>query len=112
MRKAAPPLHLRPDHREIVCDILRNRIPDRKVLVFGSRANQTARKYSDLDLAVLGNESLDFDVASALAEDFSESDLPFKVDVVDWMTTDEAFRDIIRRDGIAIQAPAGSLAEA
>jgi hypothetical protein len=44
-----------------------------------------------------------FSVVSALAEDFTESDLPFKVDVVDWATTKEAFREIIEKEHVVVQ---------
>ena len=105
MTETAPPIDLRPDHWAILRDVLRRHIPDRKVLVFGSRAAWTAKDYSDLDLAILGTDPLPVSTISALAEGFSDSDLPFKVDLVDWMSIDEAFRDIIRRDGVAVQAP-------
>jgi type I restriction enzyme S subunit len=39
----------------------------------------------------------------AIAEDFSDSDLPWKVDVVDWATTAESFRKIIERDKVVVQ---------
>ena len=106
MTDTAPRLDLRPDHWAIVSDILRQLVPDRKVLAFGSRATWTAKDYSDLDLAILGDEPLSLDETSALAERFGESDLPFKVDLVDWARLDESFRDILRRDGVAVQNPA------
>ena len=106
MSEASPRLDLRPDHWAIVLDILRQHVPDRKVLAFGSRATWTAKNYSDLDLAILGNEPLSLDTTSALAEDFEEADLPFKVDIVDWARTDETFHTIIRRDGVIVQNPA------
>ena len=40
---------------------------------------------------------------SALAEDFSESDLPWKVDVVDWSTTNPDFRKIIDQDKMVLE---------
>jgi len=40
-----------------------------------------------------------------LADDFSESDLPFKVDIVDWATTGERFRKIIEAERIVLQPP-------
>jgi type I restriction enzyme S subunit len=40
---------------------------------------------------------------SALRDDFDESDLPFKVDMVDWTTTNPGFRKIIERDGVLVQ---------
>ncbi len=40
---------------------------------------------------------------TALADAFEQSDLPWRVDVVDWATTDDAFRRIIERDHVVIQ---------
>ena len=95
-------LELLPRELEIVCGILERHVPDREVWAFGSRAKGTARPYSDLDLAVLGDQPLALSVRADLAEGFSESDLPFKVDVVDWATTSERFRQIIRSDYVAL----------
>ncbi|MCY4003901.1 MAG: restriction endonuclease subunit S [Rhodospirillales bacterium] len=106
MSESAPPVDLRPDHRAIVCSILRQHVPDRKVLVFGSRATWTAKDYSDLDLAILGGEPLPLDVITTMAEGFGEADLPFKVDLVEWAKIDQTLRNIIRRDGVAVQVPA------
>jgi type I restriction enzyme S subunit len=39
-----------------------------------------------------------------LAEDFTESDLPFKVDLVDWATTSARFRKVIEGERIVVQA--------
>ena len=102
MTEMTPNLDLRPDHWDIVRDILRRHIPDRKVLAFGSRATWSAKHYSDLDIAVLGDQPLPLDVASALAESFEESDLPFKVDVVDWASTSESFRKVIEKDYVVL----------
>lgn len=106
MSGGAPPVDLRPDHLGIVRDILHRRVPDRRVMAFGSRATWTAGEHSDLDLAVLGAEPLPPGVTAALADDFSESELPFRVDLIDWANLDGPFRDIIRRDQVAVQIPA------
>ena len=105
MSRTAPGVDLRPDHWAIVCSILRQHVPDREVLAFGSRATWTAKDYSDLDLAIMGDEPLSPDATSALAERFGGSDLPFKVDLVDWARIDDGFRGIIRRHGVAVQTP-------
>ena len=107
MSETAPRIDLRPDHWAIVRDILRRHVPDRKVLAIGSRATWTAKQYSDLDLAILGEEPLSLDETSSLAEGFRESDLPFKVDLVDWVRIDESFRDVIRHDSVTVQVPRG-----
>ncbi|MBF0180068.1 MAG: nucleotidyltransferase domain-containing protein [Magnetococcales bacterium] len=98
-----PPIDLRPDHWAILRTILQHYVPDREVWAFGSRAKWTARQYSDLDLCVLGDRPLDLGVQATLEEAFRESDLPFKVDVVDWATTAEGFKKIVRADRVVVQ---------
>jgi len=93
---------LRPDHWAIVRDLLRRHVPDREVVAFGSRATWTAKEYSDLDLAVLGEESLPLHARAELADGFRESDLPFKVDVVVWADVNDHLRNVIRRDGVDV----------
>lgn len=96
-------LDLDPAHLRIVCDILTQFVPDRAVWAFGSRVTGKARAYSDLDLAVVGDTPMPPPIGAALAEAFSESELPFKVDVVDWASTSPAFREIIKSGHIAVQ---------
>lgn len=38
-----------------------------------------------------------------LREAFSESDLPFKVDILDWAATAEPFRRLIEQDSVVVQ---------
>lgn len=90
-----PPIDIRPDHWAIVRDILKRHVPDCDVWAFGSRASWTAKPYSDLDLAVSCAAPLSLEKLGALRDAFSESDLPWKVDVVDLATVDAAFRKII-----------------
>jgi len=95
-------IDIKPDHWDIVRRILRRHVPDRKVLVFGSRATWKAKPYSDLDLVIMGAEPLSLRTAANLRESFEESTLPFRVDVVDWARTDNGFRAIIRREAVAV----------
>lgn len=107
-----PPLSLSEPEWLIVRDILLRQVPNREIWAFGSRARGTPKPYSDLDLVVLGTEPLSLATTAALSEAFSESDLPWKVDVVDWMLTDPAFRRIIERDRVVIQLARGQPAPA
>lgn len=99
-----PPIDVSPENWRIVREILRRHAPQYDVWAFGSRARWAAKDYSDLDLAIITDEPLSLSVSAALADDFSESDLPWKVDVVDWATTSESFRRIIERDKVVVQA--------
>ena len=98
-----PHIDLRPDLWVIVRNILHKHVPQCEVWAFGSRAKWKAKQYSDLDLAVITQTPMSLQVSGALAEDFAESDLPFKVDVVDWATTSASFREIIERDKVVVQ---------
>ncbi len=98
-----PLIDIRPDHWEIVRGILQKHVPGYEVWAFGSRARWTAKAYSDLDLAIITDKPLPLSVSAALSDDFSESDLPYRVDVVDWATTSESFREIIERDRVVVK---------
>jgi len=97
-------LDVRPDHLEMVQAILRKWVPDIEVWAFGSRAKWLAKDYSDLDLCLVTQKPLDFAIMGHLQEDFSDSDLPYKVDLVDWATTSESFRKIIEGDRVVVQS--------
>ncbi|HEX4366222.1 MAG TPA: nucleotidyltransferase domain-containing protein [Rhodopila sp.] len=100
----APPIEVAPEAWRIIQDILRKHVPDREVWAFGSRAKRTARTYSDLDLAVITETPLPFAVSGGMKEDFSESDLPFRVDVLDWAVTRDSFRRIVEKDKVVVQS--------
>lgn len=99
---SVPKIDIRPDYWEIVQGILRKHVPEYEVWAFGSRAKWTAKEYSDLDLAIVSDHPVSLDVIAALADEFSESELPWKVDLVDWATTNESFRKIIERDRVVV----------
>ncbi len=92
-----------PMEIQLVREILRKHVPKRRVVAFGSRVTGRAKPFSDLDLAILGDSPIVARVLAALAEDFDESSLPFRVDVVDWATTAPSFREIISRDAVTLQ---------
>jgi type I restriction enzyme S subunit len=98
-----PPIHVLPDLWVIVRDILQKHVPQYEVWAFGSRVTGTTKPYSDLDLAIISDTPLSSQTSAALADDFSESDLPWRVDVLDWATTSPTFRKIIERDKVVLQ---------
>lgn len=97
-------LDIAPEYLSIVQSILKNNVPQRTVWAFGSRVKGTAKPYSDLDLAVIGDTPLSWAELAGLTDDFSNSDLPWKVDIVDWANTSEDFRKIIASEKTVVQA--------
>jgi predicted nucleotidyltransferase len=95
-------IDLAPEYLNIIRDILNRFVPGMSVLVFGSRINGKAGKFSDVDLAINSQGKLPANTILELKEAFSESDLPIKVDVVDISDISKEFRDIIKKKYIAI----------
>lgn len=86
---------------KIVLEILNKYVPNCEVRVFGSRYKWNARKYSDLDLVIVGKKKLDWKLIFDIKEAFQESELIFRVDVLDWNTITEEFKRVIE-DGYEV----------
>ncbi|MDE0528195.1 MAG: restriction endonuclease subunit S [Truepera sp.] len=99
-------IDLNPNHLGTVKAILAEHVPECEVRAFGSRATWTAKDYSDLDLAILGKGPLDWTTLGRLKEAFEESDLPMRVDVLDWHTISGGFREVIEREHLVLVAAA------
>jgi predicted nucleotidyltransferase len=87
--------------------ILRANVPECEVRVYGSRVRGTARRHSDLDLAIIGKTALEEWKIDVLKEAFAESDLPIMVDVLDWHTISESFRQVIAEQSEVLLKPVG-----
>lgn len=72
--------------------------------VFGLRVKVNARCFSDLDICFF--ENIPLSIQAHIDEDFEESDLPYKVDIIDWNFCNKTFQQIIEKDLILIQASA------
>ena len=92
-------IHMEPRHWIIVQNILK-KYPY-TFYAFGSRVKGTPRRLSDLDICFI--EDIPWNIRAHIDEDFEESDLPFKVDVIDWNMCDETFRSTIKPDLALIQ---------
>jgi uncharacterized protein len=92
-------IDLAPEHRRLVLEIIRTNLPETtRASVFGSRATGRARRYSDLDLAIDAGRQLTLDEIARITEAFSDSDLPYKVDLVDWHNVNDRWRRTIGAD--------------
>lgn len=95
-------IDIKPADLETVYRILREHATGLEVRAFGSRISWTAREESDLDLAVMTGKPMHFTQMAKMERAFSESDLPFRVDVVDWASTSTKFRKIIEEDYVVL----------
>lgn len=70
--------------------------------VFGSRVTGNARPDSDLDIAIKHPLPLRPGTLTKARAAFEESALPFEVDLVDYETASQAFKEIIDRTSIRL----------
>ena len=87
----------------LVRDILARLAPGVRVLAFGSRVQGRARRFSDLDLALDARAPIDLGRMGALRRAFSDSDLPWRVDLVDMAAASPTFQEIIQRRHLVLQ---------
>ena len=85
------------DHLLTIKRMLQNHVPDVEVRAFGSRVSGTIKEYSDLDLVIVGEFKIDPKVLMQLKDDFEESDIPFRVEILDWHSISDEFRRIIEQ---------------
>lgn len=91
-------IDVRQDHLRLIQTILKQHVPDRNVVAFGSRVHHTAKETSDIDLCIMGTQPLPLEVLANLRDAFSLSIIPYKVDVIDWTSLSLEFQKIINEN--------------
>ena len=94
------------EHLTIIKGILLEFLPGVEVRVFGSRIKGAFKSWSDLDLAIVGKARIDPKILTRLNGAFEESDLPYRVDLLDWNSISPEFRELIRTHCEIIQPAA------
>ena len=79
-----------------------------EVRAFGSRVTWHARETSDLDLALMTDKPLTVARMADLRAAFTDADLPFRVDIVDWASTSESFRMVLDAEHAVLDCNRGS----
>ncbi len=83
---------------QLIHAILKKHLPGVEVKAFGSRTTGKAKPFSDLDLVLIDAKPIPIEKINALKFEFSNSDLPIMVDLVDWQLISEEFREKIKVD--------------
>ncbi|HEY85513.1 MAG TPA: nucleotidyltransferase domain-containing protein [Chloroflexi bacterium] len=96
-------IDIQPHHLATVKAILKDLAPETEARIFGSRVRGTAAAYSDLDMVLVAAAKIDRKMLYRLEDAFSQSALPFRVDVLDWHRISSSFRQVIERAYVVIQ---------
>lgn len=101
-------LSLRSDHVQELRLLIAAHLPHEEVWAYGSRVDGTAHDTSDLDLVVRHPGDLKTRQGAAfseLKEAFSESNLPFLVDLLDWARLPPGFWGNIAEQHVVLYSP-------
>lgn len=90
------------EHLQYLLEQIERLIPNAVVWAFGSRVKGTNRRYSDMDLAVLCDKETAKKALPLLDEVLEESDIPFKVQLLDFNRLPENMQNNIREDYIVL----------
>ena len=98
-------LALPQKYLEQVLALLRSHVPQTEVWAYGSRVTGSGHDASDLDLVLRNQENLREETGALyeLKEAFIESNLPIRVDIMDWARIPESFRREIERAHVVVQ---------
>ena len=86
----------------LIQTILKKHIPNAKTLLFGSRITEKTKPFSDIDLVIKTDFPLETLVLFNLREAFSESNLPYRVDLSEWTTLTDSFQERILKNHVDI----------
>ncbi len=92
--------HLKPEHEKILLAIFREHLSQTPVSVFafGSQTRPSHRVDSDLDLLIHAQVGIPLSAMAQLKGAFEDSDLPFRVDIVNRADVGLEFYHRIEKD--------------
>ena len=88
--------------KEFLVSIILKHVPDAQLKLFGSRANNTAKEFSDVDIAIITQDKLDLAKLTILKDEVAQSDFPYMVDLIDWHRVSDEFREHILKMSIEL----------
>jgi len=92
-----------PDQaRAEIVAIIRRSIPSGplQIRLFGSRASGTFTSVSDFDVALDMGRRINGAILERIRGDLEDSDIPYRVDIVDLASTTPAFRSLAMADAV------------
>jgi len=87
-------IDIKPGAKEMLFSLLEQYLPNTTIWAYGSRVAGNARPWSDLDLVVFSDTEQKKQIFS-LKEALEESNLSFRVDLLEWDSLPDNFRENI-----------------
>ena len=97
------------DHLEKVQRLLALHFEGMEVWAHGARVSGVdLTPETELELVVISEKPLSFEVMTAIEKAFVDSGLPFRVDVIDWAKLPESLQKQIKKEHEVVQSAAES----
>lgn len=98
-------LDMRPQHLALLRELLQQHLPQAEAWAYGSRVNGDGHEASDLDLVVRQPTDLKQETPQLgeMREALVESNLPIRVEVVDWARIPASFQREIVQAYVVVQ---------
>ncbi len=81
---------------------IKKELPECKILIFGSRVRGNAKKYSDVDIALIDSERIPTKVLMRLVETLNPK-IDYAIDIIDYNSVSNEFQKIIDETGVKIE---------
>lgn len=75
-------------------------MPQAIIYLFGSRARGTHDEWSDIDIALDTGQKLPYVKVDEVISILKATNIPYKIEIVDFHSVSEAMRNSIKRDGV------------
>ncbi len=85
--------------RQKIIMLIHALVPEAKIYLFGSRARGTHEQWSDIDLALDAGQALPTVVVDEAKSVLEATNIPYKVQIVDFRKAPDAMRESIVQEG-------------
>jgi predicted nucleotidyltransferase len=89
------------DIKEKIVKLISAIMPNVKIILFGSRARNTASKWSDIDIALDAGKPLSNTKVDEIKSILQATNIPYKIEIVDFHMVTEQMKQSISKEGIA-----------
>ena len=81
---------------KFIRDTIYKHLPEKEyeAFIYGSRADGTAQKWSDIDVGIKGDREVPLRKLISIKHEIEDSNTPYMVDVVDFSSVSEKFKEV------------------
>ena len=95
---------VKEESKKKIIAIINALVPEAKIYLYGSRARGANAEWSDIDLALDAGKQLPRLTVGELREIMIATNIPYKVDIVDFHNVHDAMQKAIAKDKVAWKA--------